>query len=145
MRLAAGSGPPASRVQATWIYLLGEKAQLTEENVHTRWLPIFAVALALPAGSDGALAADGNSFIGEVRFFASDFCPRGWILPNGRTLPIADYAALVTLLHERFGPITDTTFVLPRVRDQVVSKTGGKEVPLLSCMSVFGDYPARDD
>ena len=56
-----------------------------------------------------------ESFIGTVQPFAGDFAPRGWAACNGQLLPIAQNAALFSILKNRYGGDGRTTFALPKI------------------------------
>lgn len=58
-------------------------------------------------------------FLGEIRLFAGNFAPRGWAFCNGQALPIAQNAALFSLLGTTYGGDGRTTFALPDLRGRV--------------------------
>ena len=58
-------------------------------------------------------------FIGEIRMVGFNFAPSGWQLCNGQLLPIAQYAALFSLLGTTYGGNGQTTFALPDLRSRV--------------------------
>ena len=60
-----------------------------------------------------------DAFVGEIRPWAINFIPEGWLLCDGRTLPIAQNQALYSLLGNQYGPVTATTFVLPNLCGRV--------------------------
>ena len=55
-------------------------------------------------------------FIAEIMMFAGNFAPRGWALCDGQLLPIAQNAALFSLLGTTYGGDGRTTFALPDLR-----------------------------
>lgn len=55
-------------------------------------------------------------FIGEVRWFAGNFEPRGWAFCDGRLLSISSNQALFALLGTTYGGDGRTTFALPDMR-----------------------------
>jgi microcystin-dependent protein len=55
-------------------------------------------------------------FLGEVRWFAGNFAPRGWAFCDGQLLPIAENTALFSLLGTIYGGDGRTTFALPDMR-----------------------------
>jgi microcystin-dependent protein len=55
-------------------------------------------------------------FIGEIRLFAGDFAPRGWMLCDGKLLSIQQFEALYTLLLTTYGGDGQTNFGLPDLR-----------------------------
>lgn len=55
-------------------------------------------------------------FLGEIRPFAFGFTPKGWASCDGQLLPIAQNAALFSLLGTMYGGDGRTTFALPDLR-----------------------------
>ncbi|TCK28074.1 microcystin-dependent protein [Ancylobacter aquaticus] len=60
-----------------------------------------------------------DSFIGEIRAFAYNRVPNGWVPADGRILPTRQYQALYGLLGHSFGGNGDTDFALPDLRGRV--------------------------
>jgi microcystin-dependent protein len=54
-----------------------------------------------------------QAFIGEIKMFAGNFAPRGYMLCNGQTLAISSNAALFSLLGTTYGGNGVSTFMLP--------------------------------
>ena len=81
----------------------------------------FAAAL-LSGSAKPAVAID--CMLGEVRWFASNFAPRGWALAHGQTLQIAQNSALFSLLGTMYGGDGRTTFRLPDLRGRHLMGTG---------------------
>ena len=52
-------------------------------------------------------------FIGEIKMFAGNFAPKGWMFCQGQILPIAQYTAVFSLLGTTYGGNGTTTFALP--------------------------------
>jgi len=63
-------------------------------------------------------------FIGEIRPFALNFAPRGWMICNGATLPIQRYTSLFALIGTYYGGNGTTTFQIPNIQSQVLLGTG---------------------
>ena len=61
----------------------------------------------------GGFASAQEPFIGEVRLFGFNFCPRGWQQANGAVLSIAQNTALFALYGTTYGGNGTTTFGLP--------------------------------
>lgn len=61
------------------------------------------------------LASAQEMYIGEVRLFAFNWCPTGWLQANGQLLPIASYSAVFALLGTSFGGNGTTNFALPNL------------------------------
>lgn len=55
-------------------------------------------------------------FIGEIRLFAGNFAPRGWAFCNGQLLPIAQNAALFSILGTTYGGDGRVNFALPNLQ-----------------------------
>lgn len=58
-------------------------------------------------------------FVGEIRYFAFGFAPRGWIFCNGQVLPIQQNQALFALLGTTFGGNGTTNFAVPDLRGRL--------------------------
>ena len=63
-------------------------------------------------------------FIGEVRSFGFNFCPRSWAAADGQLLPISSYTALFSLYGTTYGGDGRTTFALPDLRGRVPMHVG---------------------
>ena len=74
----------------------------------------FLAGLVLTAASTGVQAQ--TPFISEMRAFAFGYCPKGWALADGATLPIAQNQALYALMGTTYGGNGQTTFQLPDLR-----------------------------
>jgi microcystin-dependent protein len=79
-----------------------------------RLFAIVALACTLSAGSVN-LAAAQEPYLGEVRMFAYNWCPNGWLQAAGQQLNIAQYTALFSLLGTSFGGNGTTNFNLPNL------------------------------
>jgi microcystin-dependent protein len=58
-------------------------------------------------------------FLGEIRQFAFGLVPKGWMPCNGQLLPIAQNAALFSILGTTYGGDGRTTFQLPDLRGRL--------------------------
>jgi microcystin-dependent protein len=76
----------------------------------------FAAILILMVFCFGRQPAEAEPFIGEIRWVAFNFAPRGWMQCNGQILQISQYQALYALISNRFGGNGSTTFALPDLR-----------------------------
>lgn len=83
---------------------------------------VFA-AVAAPLLAAAPVQAQ-EKYIGEIIVSASNFCPRGTMEADGRTLPISNYTALFSLLGTQFGGDGRTTFALPNLVGRVAVGTG---------------------
>lgn len=64
-------------------------------------------------------------YIGEIRMFAGNFAPAGWMFCDGQLLPIADYETLFNLVGTTYGGDGQSTFALPDLRGRVPVHQGG--------------------
>ncbi len=62
--------------------------------------------------------------IGEITMFGGNFAPRDWAFCDGQLLPIAQYAALFSILGTTYGGDGRTTFALPDLRGRVAVHEG---------------------
>ncbi|MEA2371952.1 MAG: hypothetical protein QOH12_2346 [Solirubrobacteraceae bacterium] len=78
----------------------------------------------------------GQSFIGEIRMFAGNFAPAGWMFCEGQLLPISENDALFNLIGTTYGGDGQSTFALPNLQGRVpvhqgngfnLAQTGGAE------------------
>lgn len=60
-----------------------------------------------------------EAYIGSLVLFAGNFAPRGWAFCDGSLLPIAQNAALFSILGATYGGNGQTTFALPDLRSRV--------------------------
>lgn len=61
----------------------------------------------------------GQPFIGEIRMFAGNFAPAGWMFCEGQLLPISGNEALFQLLGTTYGGDGQSTFGLPDLRGRI--------------------------
>ncbi len=57
-----------------------------------------------------------SPYLSEIRLVAFNFAPKGWALCNGQLLPIAQNAALFSLLGTTYGGNGTSTFQLPNLQ-----------------------------
>jgi len=60
-----------------------------------------------------------EAYLGEIRMFGFNFAPTGWMLCNGQTLAISQYAALFSLIGTSYGGNGTSTFQLPNLQSRV--------------------------
>lgn len=60
-----------------------------------------------------------DPFIGEIQMVGFNFAPRGWVICDGRLLPIRQYTALFALLGTTYGGDGINTFAVPDLRARV--------------------------
>ena len=61
----------------------------------------------------------GQPYVGEIRMFAGNFNPNGWMLCQGQTLPIAENEVLFQLIGTTYGGDGEETFNLPNLSSRV--------------------------
>ena len=60
-----------------------------------------------------------DPFLGQIMPWPMNWAPVDWVICDGRTLPIAQYQALYSLLGTNFGGDGKTTFGIPDLRGRV--------------------------
>ena len=58
-------------------------------------------------------------YVGEIRIFAGNFPPVGWMFCDGQTLPIAENETLFQLIGTTYGGDGQETFNLPNLQSRV--------------------------
>lgn len=75
-------------------------------------------------------------YIGEIRMFAGNFAPAGWMFCDGQLLPISENDTLFTLIGTTYGGDGQETFALPNLQSRIplhqgngfiLAETGGAE------------------
>jgi len=75
-------------------------------------------------------------YVGEIRMFAGNFAPAGWMFCEGQLLPISENDTLFTLIGTTYGGDGQSTFALPDLRGRIpihqgngfsLAETGGAE------------------
>lgn len=75
-------------------------------------------------------------YVGEIRMFAGNFAPAGWMFCEGQLLPISEYETLFNLIGTTYGGDGQSTFALPDLRGRIplhfgngftLAETGGVE------------------
>src|SRR5690242_1589019 len=94
--------------------------------------PCRASSLQQPDG--GRIVA--QPYVGEIRMFAGNFAPAGWMFCEGQLLPISEYETLFQLIGTTYGGDGQSTFALPDLRGRIplhqgnsfiLAETGGAE------------------
>lgn len=65
-----------------------------------------------------------SPYIGEISMFAGNFAPSGWMICDGRLLPITQYQALFALIGTMYGGNGTSNFALPDLRGRLPLGTG---------------------
>jgi len=80
-------------------------------------------------------------YVGEIRMFAGNFAPAGWMFCEGQLLPISEYDTLFQLIGTTYGGDGQSTFALPDLRGRlplhqgnsfILAEPGGAETVTLS-------------
>ena len=79
-------------------------------------------------------------FVGQICLFPWSWTPHGWLPCDGRSLSIADYQILFSLIGTEFGGDGRTAFNLPNLTP--IKGKGAGDVGYFIC--VDGIYPQRD-
>ena len=61
----------------------------------------------------------GQPYVGEIRLFAGNFAPNGWMFCEGATLPISENDVLFQLIGTTYGGDGESTFNLPNLASRV--------------------------
>jgi microcystin-dependent protein len=64
-------------------------------------------------------------YVGEIRMFAGNFAPAGWMFCEGQLLPIAENDTFFALIGTTYGGDGQSTFGLPDLRGRVPIHQGG--------------------
>src|SRR6188768_4327995 len=84
-------------------------------------------------------------YVGEIRMFAGNFAPAGWMFCEGQLLPISEYETLFTLIGTTYGGDGESTFALPDLRGRlplhqgngfILAETGGAEEITLTVQQI---------
>jgi microcystin-dependent protein len=84
-------------------------------------------------------------YVGEIRMFAGNFAPAGWMFCEGQLLPIAENETLFQLIGTTYGGDGETTFALPDLRGRLpvhqgngfaLVETGGAEEITLAVQQI---------
>src|SRR5216110_1180921 len=61
----------------------------------------------------------GQPYVGEIRMFAGNFAPAGWMFCHGQLLPISENETLFNLIGTTYGRDGQSTFALPDLRGRL--------------------------
>jgi microcystin-dependent protein len=84
-------------------------------------------------------------FVGEIRMFAGNFAPAGWMFCEGQLLPISENETLFNLIGTTYGGDGESTFALPDLRGRIpihqgngfiLAETGGAEEITLTVQQI---------
>ena len=80
-------------------------------------------------------------YVGEIRIFAGNFAPSGWMFCEGQLLPISENETLFNLIGTTYGGDGQSTFALPDLQGRlpihfgngfILAETGGAEETTLT-------------
>jgi microcystin-dependent protein len=86
-------------------------------------------------------------YVGEIRMFAGNFAPAGWMFCEGQLLPISENETLFQLIGTTYGGDGQSTFGLPDLRGRlplhqgnnfILAETGGAEEITLTVNQIAG-------
>jgi microcystin-dependent protein len=63
-------------------------------------------------------------YVGEIRIFAGNFAPAGWMFCEGQLLPISENETLFQLIGTTYGGDGQSTFGLPDLRGRITVHQG---------------------
>jgi microcystin-dependent protein len=84
-------------------------------------------------------------YVGEIRMFAGNFAPAGWMFCEGQLLPISENETLFQLIGTTYGGDGQSTFALPDLRGRIplhqgngfiLAETGGAEEITLTVQQI---------
>jgi microcystin-dependent protein len=84
-------------------------------------------------------------YVGEIRMFAGNFAPAGWMFCEGQLLPISENETLFQLVGTTYGGDGESTFALPDLRGRIplhqgngfiLAETGGAEEITLTVQQI---------
>lgn len=84
-------------------------------------------------------------YVGEIRMFAGNFAPAGWMFCDGQLLPISENETLFQLIGTTYGGDGESTFALPNLQSRVpihqgngfiLAETGGVEEVTLTVSQI---------
>jgi len=87
----------------------------------------------------------GQPYVGEIRMFAGNFAPAGWMFCEGQLLPISENETLFNLIGTTYGGDGQSTFALPDLRGRlplhqgngfILAETGGAEEVTLTTQQI---------
>ena len=80
--------------------------------------------MLLPLGLSTTVVHAEEPFLGEVRWFAGNFAPRGWATCDGQLIAISQNSALFSLLGTTYGGDGRTSFGLPDLQGRGMVHVG---------------------
>jgi microcystin-dependent protein len=84
-----------------------------------KFTPMFLLTCFIVVAGLTPKAQAQDAYLGEIRLFAGNFAPNGWMKCEGQLLPIATNQALYAILGTTYGGNGQTTFALPDLRGRL--------------------------
>src|SRR6266567_1580548 len=89
-------------------------------------------------------------YVGEIRMFAGNFAPAGWMFCEAQLLPISENETLFQLIGTTYGGDGESTFALPNLQsavpvhqgqgtgltNRILAETGGVESVTLTTQQI---------
>ena len=84
-------------------------------------------------------------YVGEIRMFAGNFAPAGWMFCEGQLLPISENETLFNLIGTTYGGDGENTFALPDLQGRIpvhqgsglaLAESGGAEQITLTVQQI---------
>ena len=101
----------------------------------------FTLGLCTLAMASGAPALAQDAFTGQIKAFASTYCPRDWMEARGQSLSINQYEELFALYYVTYGGDGNTNFSLPNLSGRFVAGDGvGPGLTLRAFSQPYGFY-----
>src|SRR3954454_18393746 len=63
-------------------------------------------------------------YVGEIKMFAGNFAPAGWMFCQGQLLPISENETLFTMIGTTYGGDGQSTFALPDLQSRIPLGSG---------------------
>ena len=109
--------PPASPMSPNSVSSVGSA------QPHENMQPSLAITFIINASGSALTQADddfpGNEMLAEIKLFAGDFAPKGFVKCEGQLVSISQNTAVFSLLGTAYGGDGKSTFALPDLRGNV--------------------------
>ncbi|TNC93561.1 MAG: hypothetical protein FD119_3940 [Stygiobacter sp.] len=93
----------------------------TSRSLFLSGLAVAALSVGLSVGgAKPALACGSTNYVGEVCYFAENYCPVGTLVAAGQSVSMSTYQTLFALIGLTYGGDGKTTFALPNLVGRMV-------------------------
>ena len=99
-------------------------ANFNARQIIVRDAALSVLLVCVTLGTSSTARAQSEPFLGQITYFAYDFCPNGWGEASGQLLPISQNTALFSLIGTYYGGDGRVTFALPDLRGRVPLHSG---------------------